>query len=63
VECVIAVEGGPTLRALAAPEVNLAEGMQVWVHATAGTVIERSGRQPPRNRQAAAAASEGTHGQ
>jgi iron(III) transport system ATP-binding protein len=58
VECVVAVEGGPTLRALAAPEIDLAEGMQVWVRAAAGTVIERSDAHPPGDRQAAAAARE-----
>jgi iron(III) transport system ATP-binding protein len=41
VECVVAVESGPTLRALASPDTDLAEGMQVWVHAAAATVIER----------------------
>jgi ABC-type Fe3+/spermidine/putrescine transport system ATPase subunit len=46
VECVVAVDGGPTLRALAPPDIDLVEGMQVWVRAAAGTVIERSDRHP-----------------
>jgi ABC-type Fe3+/spermidine/putrescine transport system ATPase subunit len=41
VECVVDVEGGPQLRALAAPDLDLAEGMQVWLRAAAATVIER----------------------
>jgi iron(III) transport system ATP-binding protein len=41
VECVVNVEGGPQLRALAAPDLDLAEGMQVWLRAAAATVIER----------------------
>jgi iron(III) transport system ATP-binding protein len=41
VECVVNVEGGPQLRALAAPDLELAEGMQVWLRAAAATVIER----------------------
>ena len=41
IECVIGVEGGPTLRAVAAPEAELQEGMAVWVRASAGTVIAR----------------------
>jgi iron(III) transport system ATP-binding protein len=55
VECVVAVESGPTLRAFAAPDIDLAEGMQVWVRAAAGTVIERSDRHPTGGRQSAAA--------
>jgi iron(III) transport system ATP-binding protein len=42
VECVVDVHGGPMLRAMATPDIDLAEGMHVWVRATAGTVIEGS---------------------
>ncbi|HEX6000198.1 MAG TPA: ABC transporter ATP-binding protein [Hyphomicrobiaceae bacterium] len=41
VECVVVVQDGPTLRAVATPDIDLAEGMPVWVRAGAGTVIER----------------------
>jgi ABC-type Fe3+/spermidine/putrescine transport system ATPase subunit len=41
VECVVKLDGGPPLRATAPSGLDLAEGMQVWVRATAGTVIER----------------------
>jgi ABC-type Fe3+/spermidine/putrescine transport system ATPase subunit len=44
VECVVEVPDGPTLRALAAPDLDLVEGMQVWIRATLGTVIERGER-------------------
>jgi iron(III) transport system ATP-binding protein len=58
VECVVAVKGGPTLRAQAAPDIDLAEGMQVWVRAAAGTVIERGDSHPQRDPQAAAGTGE-----
>jgi iron(III) transport system ATP-binding protein len=45
-ECVVEVDDGPTLRAMAAPDMELAEGMQVWVRAAAGTVIERADAEP-----------------
>ena len=41
IECVVGVEDGPTLRAVATPEIELEEGMAVWVRAAAGTVIAR----------------------
>jgi iron(III) transport system ATP-binding protein len=41
IECVVGVENGPSLRAIAAPDLDLAEGMAVWVRAATGTVIER----------------------
>ncbi|HEX7006822.1 MAG TPA: ABC transporter ATP-binding protein [Alphaproteobacteria bacterium] len=43
IECVVATDGGPSLRAIATADVDLAEGMTVWVRATTGTVIEREG--------------------
>ena len=58
VECVIDVQSGPTLRAAAAPDIDFAEGMQVWVRATLGTVIERGDKRPSGDRQAPAAANE-----
>jgi iron(III) transport system ATP-binding protein len=41
IEFVVNVEGGPQLRALAAPDLDLAEGTQVWLRAASATVIER----------------------
>ena len=41
IECIVGVQGGLSLRAVATPDVELAEGMQVWVRAAAGTVIAR----------------------
>ena len=46
VECVVEVPDGPTLRAMAAPDIDLVEGMQVWVRAALGTVIERGDQRP-----------------
>jgi len=43
IECVVGMDGGPTLRAIATADVDLAEGMTVWIRATTGTVIEREG--------------------
>jgi iron(III) transport system ATP-binding protein len=63
VECVIDVQSGPTLRAAAAPDIDFAEGMQVWVRATLGTVIERGDKRPSGDRQAPAAANEIEDGQ
>jgi iron(III) transport system ATP-binding protein len=41
IEFVVNVEGGPQLRALATPDLDLAEGTQVWLRAAFATVIER----------------------
>ncbi len=46
VECVVDVPDGPTLRAMATPDIDLVEGMQVWVRAALGTVIERGDQRP-----------------
>jgi iron(III) transport system ATP-binding protein len=62
VECVVEVPDGPTLRALAAPDFDLVEGMQVWVRAALGTVIERGDEHPPGDPRAAVAVGEARDG-